>query len=355
MFDYTHDHAQSQEILRLVLIELQTLNLPPNPIFFTLFYERALKRDASLNKDIDDAINSATGLTVDVAQEIFDSHVLNGAIKEMSAAQSTLLRVIRNVMMQMLNTGNEFSNYASMLGDFIRKIDRSDSVQDIRTLTAEVIEDSRQLEHTTKETSSQLNDAGEQIARLKEELEAARRDARTDPLTGLANRRGLNELLLQRFNLFLQEKTPFSVILADIDHFKRINDAYGHLVGDKILRFVARTLISNIKGQDSVIRFGGEEFAIVLPYTRYDGAMIVAQQLRQKIASSRLRLAESGRDLGGLTISLGVASVQADDTPDSILRRADDALLKAKAEGRDRVVGMPSESFSDSGNTSEIL
>jgi diguanylate cyclase len=353
MFDYTHDHAQSQEILRLVLIELNALNLPPNPIFFTLFYERALKRDASLNKDIDDAINSEKGLSVDIAQEIFDTHVLNGAIKEMSKAQSALLRVIRNVMMQMLNTGNEFSNYASSLGDFVRKIDRTDSVQDIRMLTADVIEDSRQLERTSKETSSQLNDAGEQITRLKEELEAARRDARTDPLTGLANRRGLNEMLLQRINLFLQEKTPFCVILADIDHFKRINDSYGHLVGDKILRFVARTLMANIKGQDSVIRFGGEEFAIVLPYTQYDGGIIVAQHLRQKIASSRLRLAESGRDLGGLTISLGVAAVHTDDTPDSLLRRADDALLKAKAEGRDRVVGLPSEK--PTGNVTEML
>jgi diguanylate cyclase len=220
-------------------------------------------------------------------------------------------------------------------------------------LTAEVIEDSRQLERTSKETSSQLNDAGEQITRLKEELEAARRDARTDPLTGLANRRGLNELLLQRVNLFLQEKTPFCVILADIDHFKRINDSYGHLVGDKILRFVARTLMANIKGQDSVIRFGGEEFAIVLPYTQYEGGIIVAQHLRQKIASSRLRLAESGRDLGGLTISLGVAAVHTDDTPDSLLRRADDALLKAKAEGRDRVVGLPSEK--PTGDVTEML
>lgn len=343
MFDYTHDHAQSQEILRLVLIELQALNLPPNPIFYTLFYERALKRDASLNKDIDDAINSDEGLTIDVAQEIFDTHILNGAIKEMSKAQNTLVRVIRNLMMQMLNSGNEFSNYAASLGEFIRKIDRSDSVEDIRALTAEVIEDSRQIELSSKETSSNLKDAGEQITRLKEELEAARRDARTDPLTGLANRRGLNELLLQRINLFLQEKAPFSVILADIDHFKRINDSYGHLVGDKILRFVARTLMANIKGQDSVIRFGGEEFAIILPYTGFEGGIVVAQQLRQKIASSRLRLAESGRDLGGLTISLGVTAVHADDTPDSLLRRADDALMKAKAEGRDRVVGLKAE------------
>ncbi|HQS02763.1 MAG: hypothetical protein B7Y07_09540 [Halothiobacillus sp. 24-54-40] len=340
MFDYTHDHAQSHEMLRLVLVELSALNLPPNPIYFTLFYERALKRDASLNKDIDDAINSEGGLTVDRAQEIFDTHLLNGAIKEMANAQSTLLRLIRNVMMQMLNTGNEFSNYASTLGDFIRKVDRSESVEDIRALTAEVIDDSRQIERTSLEASDRLTNAGEQITKLKEELEAARRDARTDPLTGLANRRGLNELLQQRINAYIQDKTSFCLILADIDHFKRINDSYGHLVGDKILRFVARTLMANIKGQDSVIRFGGEEFAIILPYTHFEGAITVAQQLRQKIATSRLRLAESGRDLGGLTISLGVACVDKSDSPETLLRRADEGLLKAKAEGRDRVVGI---------------
>lgn len=339
MFDYTHDHAQSHEVLRLVLIELQSLNLPPNPIYFTLFYERALKRDASLTKDLDDAINADGGLSIDRAQEIFDTHLLNGSLKEMSTAQTTLLRVIRNLMMQMLTTGNEFSNYAASLGDFMRKIDRSDSIEDIRSLTAEIIDDSREIQRSTKDTSLQLTSAGDEINRLKEELETARRDARTDPLTGLANRRGLNELIQQRIQIFLQEKIPFCFVLADIDFFKRINDNYGHLVGDKILRFVARTLLANVKGQDTIVRFGGEEFAILLPHTHFEGGLAVAQQLRSKIAAARLRLAESGRDLGGLTMSFGVACVHVRDTADSILRRADDALMQAKAQGRDRVVG----------------
>ncbi|WP_407276363.1 GGDEF domain-containing protein [Halothiobacillus sp. DCM-1] len=345
MFDYTHDQAQSHEVLRLTLSELQALNLPPNPIYFTLFYERALRRDASLTKDIDDAINAEAGLTMDRAQEIFDTHLLNGSLKEMSKAHAALLRVVRNLMMQMLTTGNEFSNYAASLGDFMRKIDRSDSIEDIRSLTAEIIDDSREIQRSTKDTSIQLTSAGDEINRLKEELEAARRDARTDPLTGLANRRGLNDLLQQRIQIFLQEKIPFCVILSDIDFFKRINDGYGHLVGDKILRFVARTLMANVKGQDTVIRFGGEEFAIVLPHTQFEGGIAVAQQLRSKIAGSRLRLAESGRDLGGLTMSFGVACVHLRDTPDALLRRADDALMQAKAQGRDQVVGQrcPSE------------
>jgi len=340
MFDYTQDVAQSREIMRMVLVQLNELNLPPTPLYYTLFFERALRRDASLVKDLDDALNNnPDGLNQEQALAILDEHLLNGVIKEMGNAQNTMLRIMRNVMLQMLNTGNEFSNFASALGDFMRKIDHSNSVEDIRSLTDEVIRDSREVERNAAHTSERLTNAGDEINKLKEELENARRDARTDPLTGLPNRRGFFDLLQGHLDRRQESKENFGLVLADVDHFKRINDGYGHLVGDKILRFVARTLQANVKGQDSVIRYGGEEFAIILPSTGFHGAMTVANQLRQKISTSRLRLAESGRELGDLTISLGVACPQMGDNPETLLRRADECLLQAKREGRDRVIG----------------
>ncbi|HER34333.1 MAG: GGDEF domain-containing protein [Halothiobacillaceae bacterium] len=351
MFDYTHDRGQASEIMRMVLSQLSELGLPPTPVYITLFYERALKRDASLNKDIDDAINSNTGLTPEVAQDLFDTHVLNGALKQMTRAQDIMLRVMRNMMLQMLNTGNEFSNFASTLGDFVRQIDRSDSVEAMRSLTEEVMEDTRQIEKTALESSDQMNSAGDQITKLRKELESARRDARTDPLTGLPNRRGLADMLQRQVTAAHTTGEKAAFMLADIDHFKQINDNYGHLVGDKILRFIARTLREHVKGQDQVLRYGGEEFAIILPATPPEGALAVANKLRGMISQSKLRLAESGRELGELTISIGVTNVIPSDFPDGVIQRADDALLAAKRKGRDRVIHLPADEESNGPDT----
>ena len=348
MLDYNHDRPQASELTRLVLSELAELGLPPTPIYFTLFYERALRRDASLTKDMDDAINSESGLSLDQAQDLFDRHLLHGTLKQMNQAQETMLRLMRNMMLQMLNTGNEFSNFASTLGNFCRQIDHSDSIESLRELTEELLADTRSVENTALASTEDLNKSSSEINRLKADLEKARQDARTDPLTGLPNRRGLSDSISREIARAGQEGTPAAFLLADIDHFKHINDDYGHLVGDKILRFVARSLKNQLKRQDKILRYGGEEFAILLPETPLKGAEQVAERLRKHIADARLRMAESRRELGQLTISIGVTDIRPADVPDHIILRADDGLLAAKRAGRNRVVLKPAEEVDQS-------
>jgi diguanylate cyclase (GGDEF)-like protein len=158
-----------------------------------------------------------------------------------------------------------------------------------------------------------------------------------DPLTGLFNRRFLEESLERECRRAVRASRPLSVMMLDIDHFKRFNDTFGHDAGDAVLREVGAVLRSFFRGEDVACRYGGEEFALVLTDTSADGALARASQLREQV--HQLSLSFRRQALGPVTISVGIATLPLHaTTADALLRVADKALYRAKHEGRDRVV-----------------
>jgi diguanylate cyclase (GGDEF)-like protein len=151
-------------------------------------------------------------------------------------------------------------------------------------------------------------------------------EVRTDALTGIANRRALDESLASQLALMARYQSGFSVAIFDIDHFKDVNDAQGHLHGDRVLQHVAELLDDSARETDVVGRYGGEEFVVVMPRTDLEGASIFADRFRLKVQAET-----------ALTVSAGVTSALDGDTPDSLIARADAALYRAKAAGRNRV------------------
>jgi diguanylate cyclase len=151
-------------------------------------------------------------------------------------------------------------------------------------------------------------------------------EVRTDALTGVSNRRALDETLESMFAMMHRYEQPFSVTLLDIDHFKEINDEQGHLYGDRMLKSVARLLDDNVRDTDMVARYGGEEFVIVMPQTSLDGASIFSERLRRRVEQQL-----------PLTVSGGVSVAADGDNPQTLLARADAALYSAKAAGRNHV------------------
>lgn len=133
------------------------------------------------------------------------------------------------------------------------------------------------------------------------------------------------------------EDLPLCLIVADIDHFKRFNDTHGHLVGDKILRTVASTIKDSIKGRDLVARIGGEEFAILLPNTPAEGGAILAESIRQIFDKMDLKKKNSGEPISPLTVSFGVTDYKKGESSEAFFHRADQALYRSKAKGRNRV------------------
>lgn len=161
--------------------------------------------------------------------------------------------------------------------------------------------------------------------------------AYSDVLTGLNNRRWLEEMMLRLKGRGLEELLPVSVLMLDVDHFKRFNDTFGHKAGDLVLQMVARTMRRRLRPSDMVARFGGEEFLILLPHTAPTEARAVAERLRIGIVQTRISAEQGGVDLPPVTVSIGIAFWQKGDTLESLVEAADKALYRAKGEGRNRV------------------
>ena len=185
--------------------------------------------------------------------------------------------------------------------------------------------------------SAAVNERSRAMERLEHAMHHLREQASTDPLTNLSNRRHLWEFLLREWVRSRRNESALAVIMMDLDHFKRINDRFGHEAGDVVLKEIAALLKSQIRGSDIASRFGGEEFALVLPDATLEAVQRRAEGIRAAI--HRLKLEYRGQPLGKITASFGVALApdHAGD-PESLLRASDQALYNAKAAGRDRVV-----------------
>jgi len=155
-----------------------------------------------------------------------------------------------------------------------------------------------------------------------------------DPLTGVQNRFGMDAALEREVELAHRQDTPLSVLMIDADHFKQFNDNYGHAFGDEVLRALANSAASTIRGSDLLFRFGGEEFVVLASHTEQDGAALLAERIRERIEHIT-----AVRDTKvDLSVSIGVATLSKNETVSEIFERADEALYQAKEAGRNRVV-----------------
>jgi len=173
---------------------------------------------------------------------------------------------------------------------------------------------------------------------LRDNLDQSLELAVTDQLTGLHNRRYMEGRLDALSRRAGAGGEPFACLVIDIDHFKKVNDSFGHQVGDEVLREFAIRLASNVRAIDLPVRYGGEEFVVVMPDTLLEDARRIAERIRLHVAGSPFRVL-GGQELLSVTISIGVAaSLSGEDTPQALLRRADEAMYEAKSAGRNRVI-----------------
>ena len=193
------------------------------------------------------------------------------------------------------------------------------------------------MREQSREIAQQLESSREVIRTIKKNLASAREEGLRDALTGLRNRRHFDRALPREIERAGENGTALSLCIVDIDHFKSVNDRFGHPTGDAVLRVIGSLLAENLKGRDVPVRYGGEEFAILLPMTELTSAERLADRIRHQISEKRLVLTDGKEPIGKITASFGAAQWCPDEDASGLIARADAMLYRAKNNGRNRV------------------
>lgn len=211
------------------------------------------------------------------------------------------------------------------------KIDRANKV--ISFLLAR----NSEMQREASDLKLRLGQSQKQVEELRIRLSEALDQGMRDPLTDLGNRRRFDRAMKHEIAQARLKRSNLSLVLCDLDHFKLINDRFGHQVGDSILQLFANMLGKNIKGRDTAVRYGGEEFALILPETDIEGARQLIENIRRDLNAANWRVTNTRQPIGSITASFGVAEYEHDESLQQFIQKADHRLYLAKKNGRDRV------------------
>lgn len=332
---YADGHDKAAEYLRLALLLLAKHKLPVSPLHYRMAYDGAAGYSDVLNQALAAAAALPSEAVADHLWEAYErAYIQDDATLDNIRQELTLL--ITNMQQDMERSGGTLHGYSARLNDFLSLLGTSPSPRQMEIEVKRVIDDTRAAEQSHRQFETQIHQISGELEALRNELMQVKQASLTDSLTGIANRAAFDIHLEQAIESAREEQTGFCLLLADIDYFKKVNDSYGHLVGDKVLRFVATILKRCVKGSDFVARFGGEEFVVLLPNTDLNGAYTVAEQIRQAISNGRLKEVNTDKTYSRVTISIGVAELAPGDLPSTLIERADHLLYQAKSAGRNR-------------------
>ena len=330
------DFARALEYFRLATSLLSKLKISPSPMNYRVGYDYVAGKNEELKVALDEFVVEQDIPSPEQLWELYQRFFTQDE-SALEAIRVELRHFIMNVQNAFENSGENLSNYIRTLNRFAEILDPKTPFHMISSEVQTVQKETRSMEQYQRRLETNMSLILAEVESLKKELEQVKVESMTDSLTGISNRKAFDVALEQTVISSREQEASFNILIIDIDYFKKFNDTYGHLVGDKVLRFVASTLRRSLKGSDIVARFGGEEFTVILPKTPIESAEIVAQQIRQTISSGSLKDTKNGRLYGSITVSIGIAQFRGNESPNDLLQRADEALYLAKDRGRNRV------------------
>ena len=330
----------SHHVAQEALNALKKAGLQASVRNIELFYLHVSNANINLSKAIRTGENTGAALTQSRANELYEKFVAHqdaqDKIFSMIEKFETEAGKIADAVKESGKNSAGCSNALGCLADDLTKT--ASENPEVARLIDGVTNIVTSIQASNEKLESQLADSSDEISFLRESIETIQKEALTDPLTGVKNRKAFDTSIHRELEFARENDDPLSLVLVDIDFFKRFNDRWGHQTGDQVLRLVAEMMKANVKGRDILSRFGGEEFAIILPSTSRNNSILLADRIRDAVGTRLLKKRRTNENMGNVTLSMGIATLQANDTVETLIERADECLYAAKDRGRNCVI-----------------
>ncbi|HEX2653368.1 MAG TPA: diguanylate cyclase [Xanthobacteraceae bacterium] len=332
-------HERTVAFAEIALGQIKALRQPANPRNYEIWYTYATGHNPELNQEINDILGQQGTLSEMDVERIYERYLSPAHLTDqIGSVGHQVADEIEQVMAMIDAAVGSASHYTESLANVTQKLGTAKDREGLRAIVESLVVTTKEMEKINQKLETRLTASKQEINQLQQNLETVRTESLTDPLTSLANRKYFEEALDKAVKEAIATNETLSLMLIDIDHFKKFNDMYGHLTGDQVLRLVALSVKQNVKGQDIAARYGGEEFAVILPQTVMRQAITVADHIRRAVMTKELMKRSTGEHLGHVTVSIGVASLHSGESMQACLERADACLYAAKRNGRNRVV-----------------
>ncbi|MEH0689397.1 GGDEF domain-containing protein [Vibrio cholerae] len=308
---------------------------PSNYALWYTYVDNAIPR---LNRELDAVLENYGICPPATCEQLYKTHVAGQVETDMSNLRANIEILVNEVASSVSDTLTDTSQFSQMIDKSFESLERVDgnsmTIDEVMKVVRQLVSDSHEIRHSTRFLNSQLETATAEINLLKTQLAEVQQDALFDSLTSLYNRRAFDNDL----RTLIRSEQNMCLIVADIDHFKGYNDTYGHLFGDTVIKGIAKRIQVSCREGIHAYRFGGEEFALIVPNKSLRIARQFADSLRRAVEKLSIRDKRSNKPVGNITMSLGVAEFEVGESAESLIGRADGLLYEAKQLGRNRVM-----------------
>ncbi len=290
---YRENIEQSAEYLRLALQRMTRQDAALHPVSYALWYEYVAGINPALKAEVDALTQGGGRLSDETTYALYRKHIADLDAEASRRISTSVQQIVTEVSESAAQAGDRASRFGSALERWSGTLAQPLSGAGTLAAVEVVLRDTHEMQDAIGTLKARLEQSTHEAQQLKQEVLRAREEALVDALTGLANRKGFDRAVTAGLGQVRAGVAGPCLLMADIDYFKRINDTYGHLFGDKVLRGIGHALKANVKGKDTAARYGGEEFAVLLPATPLAGAAGLAETLRAAIAAGRVKRVDS--------------------------------------------------------------